>query len=91
MVGYLIHVRSINSDAFIQFKMTVLERKKPKDFFLFLHNFSVHHSNIIAQFLVDKWIEAILDVSKFPRVQTQRVIVCCRPEEPLPQGSITPH
>lgn len=64
--GYHIQARSIDSDAFIQFVLTVLESSKPKDFVLFLDNCRVHHSKKVAQFLLENGIEVIFNVAYAP-------------------------
>jgi hypothetical protein len=40
----------------MQFILTVLETRKPKDFFLFDENRREHYSNKFAQFLLDNEI-----------------------------------
>ena len=64
--GYHIQARSIDSDAFIQFVLTVLESNKPKDFVLFLDNCRVHHSKKTTQFLLENGIEVIFNVAYAP-------------------------
>jgi transposase len=65
--GYFIQARSIDSDAFIQFVLTVLERSKPETFVLFLDNCRVHHSKKITQFLLENRIEVIFNVAYAPQ------------------------
>jgi transposase len=64
--AYYIQAWSINSDAFIQFVLTVLESNKPKDFVLFLDNCRVHHSKKTTQFLLENGIEVIFNVAYAP-------------------------
>jgi hypothetical protein len=39
---------SIDSDAFIQYLLTLLQHSKPADFVLFMDNCRVHHSKKVA-------------------------------------------
>ena len=64
--GYYMHARSIDSDAFIQFVLTVLESSKPTDFVLFLDNCRVHHSKKVTKFLLENGIETIFNVAYAP-------------------------
>ena len=64
--GYYIHARSIDSDGFIQFALTVLERSKSRDFVLFLDNCRVHHSKKVTKFLLENGIEVIFNVAYAP-------------------------
>ena len=61
--GYFIQARSIDSDAFIQFVLTVLERSKPETFVLFLDNCRVHHRKKVTQFLLENRIDVIFNVA----------------------------
>jgi len=65
--AYHIQARSIDSDAFIQFVLTVLERSKPETFVLFLDNCRVHHSKKVSQFLLENRIDAIYNVTYGPQ------------------------
>ena len=65
--GYHIQARSIDSDAFIQFVLTVLERSKPETFVLFLDNCRVHHSKKVSQFLLENRIDVIYNVTYGPQ------------------------
>ena len=57
------HARSIDSDAFIQFVLTVLENSKPTDFVLFLYNCRMHHSNKGTKFLLKNGIKTIFNIA----------------------------
>jgi len=65
--GYFIQARSIDSDAFIQFVLTLLERSKPETFVLFLDNCTVHHSKKVTQFLLENRIDVIFNVAYAPQ------------------------
>ena len=64
--GYHIQARSIDSDAFIQFVLTVLESNKPKDFVLFLDNCWLNHSKKVKKFHLENGIETIFNVAYAP-------------------------
>ena len=64
--GYYIHARSIDSDGFIQFALTVLERSKSREFVLFLDNCRVHHSKKVTKFLLENEINVIFNVAYAP-------------------------
>jgi hypothetical protein len=55
--------RSIDSDAFIQFLLTLLERSKPGDFVVFLDNCRVHHSKKATKFMQEN---GIVPIYNFP-------------------------
>ena len=65
--AYHLQARSIDSDAFIQFVLTVLERSKPETFVLFLDNCRVHHSKKVSQFLLENRIDVIYNVTYGPQ------------------------
>ena len=65
--GYYIRPKSIDSDAFIQFVLTVLQRSKPETFVLFLDNCRVHHSIKVKAFLLENRVDVIYNVAYGPQ------------------------
>ena len=54
--GHFMHARSITSNAFIQFVLTVLKNSNPTDLVPFLDNCRVHHSKKVTKFLLENGI-----------------------------------
>ena len=57
---------SIDSEAFMQFLLTLLESAKPSEFVIFADNCRVHHSKKVAEFLKANQIEIIFNVPYAP-------------------------
>ena len=79
--AFFIHARSIDSDAFIQYLLVLLDSSKPSEFVIFLDNCRVHHSKKVDQFLKENKIEVIFNVPYGPEYNPiERVWSMLKPE-----------
>ena len=58
--------KSIDSDALIQFLLTIIGHSKPCEFTIFADNCRVHHSNKVRKFLEETGISVIFNVPYGP-------------------------
>ena len=64
--AFFLQPRSIDSDAFIQYLLTLLQHSPSSEFALFVDNCRVHHSIKVGEFMKDNKILAIFNVPYGP-------------------------
>ncbi len=64
--AFYLQNRSIDSQAFIQYLLSILTHSKPSEFVIFLDNCRVHHSLKVKDFLKQHGIWAIYNIAYGP-------------------------